>query len=172
MAVAYQLYAIYLWAALIALFLILVIWVITLQVRMNRLISHYSRLIDGADGGTLEDALNRYVDRLDEATTRVDAVDHVCRVMEGQVRRAIQRTGVVRFNPFADTGGDQSFAVALLDEHGSGLVLSSLFSRSSTRIFAKEVIDGKSTHVLTDEENQAIERAMRITEEPVTRRNR
>lgn len=163
MAAAYQLYSMYLWAALVALFLVLAIWVITMQVRMNRLIHGYRRLVDDSEDGTLQDALTRYVERLDETTGQVEELAKLCRALELNVGHAIQRIGVVRFNPFADTGSDQSFAVALLDLNGTGIVFSSLFSRTSTRIFAKPVVDGKSTHALTDEEQEAIDQAMTTT---------
>jgi hypothetical protein len=157
---AYQLYSMYLWAALVALFLVLAIWIITLQVRMNKLTRHYNRVISDSEDGSLQDALDRYIGRLDDMTGQVQELEEICRTVEKNVRRAIQRIGIVRFNPFADTGSDQSFAVALLDLNGTGIVFSSLFSRTSTRIFAKPVVDGKSTHVLTDEEREAIEQAM------------
>lgn len=169
MAAAYQLYSMYLWAALVALFLVLAIWVVSLQVRMNRLIHGFSRLLADSEDGTLEDALTRYVDRLDETTSQVEDLEHLCHTVEANVQRAIQRIGIVRFNPFADTGSDQSFAVALLDLNGTGIVFSSLFSRTSTRIFAKPVVDAKSTHALTDEEREAIEQAMSTDADLVTR---
>ncbi len=160
MAAVYQLYSMYLWAALLALFLVLAIWVITLQLRMNRLIHHYNRVLSDSEDGTLGDALQRYIERLDDVSGEVASLAQICQAVDTNVRRAIQRIGVVRFNPFADTGSDQSFAVALLDQNGTGIVFSSLFSRTSTRIFAKPVVDGKSTHVLTDEEQEAIDQAM------------
>ncbi|MGH2461346.1 MAG: DUF4446 family protein [Chloroflexota bacterium] len=163
MAAAYQVYSMYLWAALVALFLVLAIWVITIQARLNQLIHGYTRLVDDSEDGTLQDALTRYVERLDATTGQVEALDKLCHSIDANVGHAIQRIGVVRFNPFADTGSDQSFAVALLDLNGTGIVFSSLFSRTSTRIFAKPVVDGKSTHALTEEEQEAIEQAMTST---------
>jgi Protein of unknown function (DUF4446) len=160
MAAMFQVYGVFLWAALVALVLILAVWVISLQRRVNGLIEHYDRITAGVADGTLRDALERYIGRLDEATGQVDMLTEVCRSVEDDLRRTIQRVGIVRFNPFADTGGDQSFAVALLDAAGSGVVLSSLFSRSSTRVFAKAIVDGRSPHVLTDEERDAIAQAM------------
>ena len=65
----------------------------------------------------------------------------------------------MRFNPFSDTGGDQSFSIALLDGAGDGLVISSLFGRSETRVFAKPVQGGQSKYTLTDEEQEAIQLA-------------
>jgi hypothetical protein len=152
--------ATYLWAAMAALLLVLAAWVVMLQLRVNRLVTHYNRLIDGVPEGTLEDALNRHLERLETSEERVAALDQFCQTVESDLRSTLQRVGVVRFNPFADTGGDQSFAIALLDANGSGVVISSLFSRTSTRVFAKPVVDGKSVHLLTDEEQQAIDEAV------------
>ena len=58
--------------------------------------------------------------------------------------------------PFGDTGGDQSFALALLDEHDDGIVLSSIFSRTESRLYAKPVKSGKSKYTLSAEEEKAI----------------
>jgi len=160
MAAAYAQYAPYLWAALIALMLIFAAWVVVLQSRVNHMIDHYNRLLDGADSGSLLDALDRYVERLDEAIEHVNELNGLCHQVQTAQLGSVQRVGVVRFNPFSDTGSDQSFAVALLDAQGSGVVLSSLFSRASTRIFAKAVTEGESAHLLTDEEREAIERAL------------
>ena len=160
MAAMFQVYGVFLWAALVALVLILAVWVIFLQRHVNGLIEHYDRITAGVADGTLRDALERYIGRLDEATGQVDMLTEVCRSVEDDLRHTIQRVGIVRFNPFADTGGDQSFAVALLDAAGTGVVLSSLFSRSSTRVFAKAIVDGRSPHDLTEEEQDAITQAM------------
>lgn len=70
----------------------------------------------------------------------------------------IQKAGVVRFNPFADTGGNMSFAIALLDGRDNGILISSLHSREGTRIYAKAIENGQG-HNLTDEEKEAIEKA-------------
>jgi hypothetical protein len=67
---------------------------------------------------------------------------------------------VVRFNPFEDTGGNQSFAIALLDAHGDGVVISSLHARGSTRIYAKAVRAGRADGAASAEEAQALRQAM------------
>jgi hypothetical protein len=78
---------------------------------------------------------------------------------EAQGREAIQRIGVVRFNPFEDTGGNQSFALAVLDAAANGFVLSSLHSRQATRVYLKTVSGGHSDAALSNEEQLAIKRA-------------
>jgi hypothetical protein len=70
---------------------------------------------------------------------------------------------MIRFNPFEDTGSDQSFAIALLDDARDGIVLSSLHGRANTRLFAKPVENGVSRHTLSDEESQAIRIAVEGT---------
>lgn len=76
--------------------------------------------------------------------------------LASQLENAIQRVGVVRYNPFEDTGSNQSFVLAMLDAHGDGFVLSSLHSRQATRMFLKPVAAGKADGAISDEEGQAI----------------
>jgi len=154
--VFYSVYALYLWAGLAAVVLLLGLWLLTLQFRLGRIDRHYSQLMTGIEDGNLEDALERQVGYLQQAGEKIDGLSLELQGIERNLQRAIQRVGLVRFNPFSDTGGDQSFSIALLDAHGDGIVLSSLFSRAETRIFAKPVQGGQSKYTLSDEEVQAI----------------
>jgi hypothetical protein len=83
--------------------------------------------------------------------------------LERDMRHAVQRVGLVRFNPFEDTGGNQSFAVALLDANDDGFVVSSLHARQGTRIYAKAVARGRAEAALSDEEAEALQRAAAST---------
>jgi hypothetical protein len=87
-------------------------------------------------------------------------------MLEARTLSSLQHIGLVRFNPFDDTGSDQSFAIALLDERRDGIVLSSLHGRTNTRIFAKPVEGGTSRHALSDEESEAIRIAIAGTRSP------
>ena len=71
----------------------------------------------------------------------------------------IQEIGIVRFNPFKETGGNQSFSIALLDGNKDGVVISSLYGREGNRVFAKPIKNGESEYLLTEEEKKAIEKA-------------
>lgn len=82
-------------------------------------------------------------------------IDRVNR-LASQLESAIQRVGVVRYNPFEDTGSNQSFVLAMLDARGDGFVLSSLHSRQATRIFLKPVSGGKADSAVSEEEAEAI----------------
>lgn len=72
----------------------------------------------------------------------------------------IQKVKLLRYNPYDEVGGDQSFTVALLDKKGTGVVITSLHNRSGTRVFAKRVTGGKATqHAFSKEEAQAVKEA-------------
>ena len=79
--------------------------------------------------------------------------------IDAQAARAVQRVGLMRYNPFEDTGSNQSFALALLDGRSDGVVISSLHSRQQTRIFVKTITAGRSDTPLSDEETEALRRA-------------
>ena len=146
--------------ALAAAVVLLVVWVAWLQRSEAVLRRRLRRLIGDAEGTGFDEVLDRQLRRLDEVAGRVDALNKLHHDLENLTQRSIQKVGVVRFNPFADTGGDQSFAIALLDAEGNGLVLSSLHGRTDTRIFAKQVQSGRSRHQLSDEEQDAIRKAL------------
>jgi len=140
--------------------LVLAVWVAWLQRSDALLRRRLRRLIGDGEGVGLDELLDRQFRRLDTVAERVDALNRLHHELQGLAQRSIQKVGVVRFNPFADTGGDQSFAVALLDAEGNGVVLSSLHGRADTRIFAKPVQGGRSKHALSDEEQDAIRKAL------------
>jgi hypothetical protein len=73
----------------------------------------------------------------------------------------VQKTGVVRFNPFPGVGGEQSFTVALLDGNDTGVVITSHYLRECNRVYAKPVEKGISSYTLSKEEKEAIEKAQR-----------
>jgi len=77
---------------------------------------------------------------------------------------SIQKIGLVRFNPFKEIGGDQSFSVALLDSNDSGIVITSLYTREGNRVYGKPIEKGLSKYLLSEEENQVLEIAKKNAE--------
>jgi len=117
-------------------------------------------LTRGSDERSLEAILEAHLTRVHQAVRDLDAVEARTAILERDLKLAFSRVGLVRFNPFEDTGGNQSFALALLDVHGDGFVVSSLHSRGGTRVYAKAVRGGAAEGALSDEESQALEIAM------------
>ncbi len=132
--------------------------------RLSRLERQFRALMKGAGATTLTMSLGDLVadqaDRLETARADLEVLRKTVSDLEAPVARSVQCVGVVRYNPFGDTGGDQSFAVALLDQRGDGVVISSLHGRTATRFYAKPVKAGASHTTLSEEEEQAIQQAL------------
>ncbi len=135
--------------------LILVLW---LTRQLSQLRKRVVGLTRGEDGD-LSDVLGAHLDRVYELGREVERLGTRTNRLEAAVPHAFQRVGLVRFNPFEDTGGNQSFALALLDADGNGWVLSSLHARTGTRVYAKAIRGGRSDGALSDEESAAIKQA-------------
>jgi len=69
----------------------------------------------------------------------------------------VQKVGIVRFNPFREVGGNQSFSIALLDGNDSGAVITSLYTRTDNRVYGKPIKNGQSEYLLSEEEKKAIQ---------------
>ena len=74
---------------------------------------------------------------------------------------SIQKIGIIRFNPFSEIGGNQSFSLALLDNNDNGVVITSFYTRQGNRIYGKSIKKGKSRHALSREELKAIDLAQK-----------
>ena len=78
--------------------------------------------------------------------------------LKNDIRLTIQKIGITRFTPFKETGGNQSFSIALLDKNDDGVVITSIYSKERSRIFAKPIEDGQSTYKLSQEEEETIQK--------------
>ncbi|HET9539097.1 MAG TPA: DUF4446 family protein [Candidatus Limnocylindria bacterium] len=139
---------------------VLLVLVILQSIRVGRAVDTYRQLVRDGSGGSLDDVLQSHVARVEEVRGRLGEIDTVQATLEHRTQTSIQHVGLIRFNPFEDTGSDQSFALALLDDRRDGVVISSLHGRANTRLFAKPVEGGGSSHQLSDEEAHAIRVAM------------
>jgi hypothetical protein len=128
-------------------------------VRLFILDRRLSNLLTGKRGGDLENVIEEFVKtsrRLDERTKLIaQEIDNI----NGRLAKAVQKVHTVRYNPFRDQGGNQSFATCFMDENGDGLVISSLYSRDKVSVYAKPLKDGKSDYELSQEEKESIDKA-------------
>ncbi len=147
-------------AALAIAVVVLIVVVVLLWRHVAALELRIASLTSAGDGHSLESTMHATLDRVAALSHGVEQLRSRSTVMEAVQKKAIQRSGLVRYNPFEDTGGNQSFAVALLDDHGDGVVVSSLHARQNTRVYAKAITGGRSEAALSDEEAEALRRAM------------
>jgi hypothetical protein len=120
----------------------------------------YRKMMNGVDGDNLERLLMGHIDEVRHVVEENQRLDTENRRMDELLNMAVTRVGMVRFRAFEDMGSDLSYAVALLDAHNNGVVLSSIFGREDSRSYAKPIEDGKSSYPMTQEEEQALKEAM------------
>ena len=136
---------------------LLLIWNIFLQISVSRLHRNQERLFSGKSGGDLEKIILDNSTSLKELDRDIQDLYGISNQIHGLASRSVHKVGIVRFNPFKDLGGDQSFSIALLDGQSNGLVISGLHTREGNRVYAKPVEKGKATkYPLTEEEQEAI----------------
>jgi hypothetical protein len=136
----------------------LLVIVMLQSLQISRMKQRIDMLTGGAEGD-LEAVLGQHLETVHEVGQDLDELTARMAVLESAGRHHYARQGLVRFSPFEDTGGNQSFALALLDESDDGLIISSLHSRTGTRIYAKVVTNGKPDATTSPEETQAIDEA-------------
>lgn len=146
-------------ALAVGLLLLLVLTVVAWR-RTGRLGARLVALTRGSDERSLEAILAAHLTRVHQVVRDLDDVEARTAVLERDLQRSFARVGLIRFNPFEDTGGNQSFALALLDAHGDGFVVSSLHARNQTRVYAKGVKGGRSDGSVSQEEAEALRLAM------------
>lgn len=147
---------------LLGLVLVLAIAVGILATRVGQIRRRWRELLDGARGETLERLL---LDQLRERTIleeRISELESDHRQMDLRMKSALRLRGYVRYDAFGDTGGEQSFSLAMLDETGNGTVMTSLVGREGCRVYCKELHRAATERNLTPEELKAISVAQSI----------
>ena len=129
--------------------------------RLRKLRREYS-ILRGEEGEERDifAAVGRSMRKIDAADKRLDALTEALEAHAAIARFAIQKFGMVRYNAFEEMGGNLSFSLALLDDHGDGVVLTSISGRTEARIYAKPIKNLESSHNLSDEEREAISSAV------------
>jgi len=142
---------------------LILIWLAVLTVFIYKTISHYNRLSSGVSRQNLSNILEKILSGMEISKKDIVALVSRCDKIEQDGLFHVQKIGLLRFNPFSDTGGDQSFILAILNGREDGVLISSLHGRVGTRWYAKTVKEGKGIeHELSDEEKTVIKNAKKI----------
>ena len=128
-------------------------------VQVWRLSQRLNQVLGEASGDRLEKQLREYHTKNKEIQVDFEAMATEHQKLSSIAALSLQKISMVRFNPFGDVGGDQSFSLAMLDGHDSGLILTSIHGRGGTRVYAKPIDLGKSKYSLSAEEKKALSQA-------------
>jgi hypothetical protein len=126
----------------------------------NSRLRKYRQLLKGSNGKDLENVILNYSETTQIIASKLNQFEQTFNQNLTLEAKHVQRVGLVRFKAFQNSGGDQSFALALLNAHGDGIVMSSIFGREEARVYCKPVSQGTSTYPISEEEKEAIEKAM------------
>jgi hypothetical protein len=127
-------------------------WLLKTELRLKKLMA-------GKKAQDLEGVYSALAKDLADLQKSKNKIESNISQIESRLKRSVQGLSTVRFNPFKDSGGNQSFAIALLNEEGDGVIVSSLYSRERMSVFAKPVKNNASEYDLTAEEKEALEKA-------------
>lgn len=133
-----------------------------LALRLRQVEQQFGTFFRSTDKQSIMAAMNDYADVIQAHDKQLKLLSEQTRQLKVLSEHAHTRVGFVRFNPFSDTGGDQSFCLAVLDAEGSGWVLSSIHARTGNRVYAKQLTHGKSSHTLSEEEATAVTKALKV----------
>lgn len=128
-------------------------------VRLRKARAEYVILRGERGDSDLLAAVSRAVREQGSINERLDALVSSQAELAGLGRLAIQRFGLVRYDAFDDMGGRMSFSAALIDDHGDGIIITSINGRTEARTYAKPVRNLRSEHNLSNEERAALDQA-------------
>lgn len=146
-------------AGLLLAVVVLTVWNLFLAWRWAKFNRRWKLLLTHTEGGSLEHTLYETLRRVALMEETLKAHGNHLQQLQSQTNQCLQHVGLVRYDAFPDMGGQQSFALALLNEHGDGVVLSGIHSRQEMRVYAKPIQKRTSPIGLSEEEQQALREA-------------
>ena len=144
----------------LVLFLFLAAQILMMRSRLNRLTKKYKYFMNGEDGGSLELRLSTEVRELRDMVTSSENMLHQQELLATMQLQSFQKVGLVRYDAFDDTGDKLSFSLTVLDGKNNGFILSSLAGHDTSRIYAKQVVNGQCKEALSSEEAESINMAL------------
>ena len=140
--------------------LILFILVIINIVQMKKLKKNYRIFMSGKDAKTLEDTLIQRLAQVDSLLESNEENDRNIKVLSKNMQCTYQKMGLIKYDAFHEMGGKLSFSLAMLDMRNNGFIINAMHTREGCYTYIKEIIDGNSVIVLSEEEQEALKRAM------------
>lgn len=140
---------------------LVVLWLLGLTASCLWILRIFNSLTKGVGSESLVKVLDKVLVRLRQDSEEIKDIKKEIGNIHELDKFHVQKMGMVRFNPFRETGGDHSFSIAFLDETDSGLVLTGIHTRERTRVYMKEIKNGKGEFELSNEEKKALSKAQK-----------
>ncbi|ATY86312.1 DUF4446 domain-containing protein [Kyrpidia spormannii] len=151
------------WVAAIGILVVLLWLTVLIQGAGLRKTQKRYRQWVGRSGTDVEKLLPQTLERIQQLSEEVRRLEARIDYLEKSLRATLRTARVVRYNAFSDFGSDLSFSAAWLDGSGNGVILSSIYGRDESRIYAKPVQNGTSTYPLSEEEKRVLAEAIQFS---------
>lgn len=130
-------------------------------VQMRKLKKGYRAFMSGNDGKSLEDTLIQRLEQVDKLMATSEESEKSIEALQKNMRNAYQKMGLIKYDAFSEMGGKLSFSLAMLDMSNSGYIINAMHTREGCYTYIKEIVDGNSVLVLSEEEQEALRRALK-----------
>lgn len=138
-----------------------VVFLLILNTRLNRMIKKYRYFMQGLGDEDVEKLMSTYLEKLENLKNDVyNVMNRRIEELEKKLPGCLHHAGVVNYNAFDNVGNNMSFSIALLDGNKDGVVVSGIYTRENSYVYAKEIIKGEPQKKLSSEEIEAINKAL------------
>jgi len=136
------------------------VWLISLSFFIFKINKHYQNLVNGTKKERLNEVLDELLKNDQDFLKETEDIKKTIKKMIEESKYYFYKVGMVRFNPFEKSGGEQSFVIAFLDKQNNGIVINFIYTRDGLRTYSKKVKNGKGQEYdLSEEEQKAIEKS-------------
>lgn len=147
---------------LIAIIVLFILYLMNI-LKLTKIKNKYNAFMEKiGKGENLQESLEKYVKQVESVQKENEKLKEYCKKLEKNIMGCIQKVGLVRYSAFKDTGSDLSFTLALLNKENTGVVLNGIYSSDMSNIYSKPVEKGESNYTLSEEEKQAINKAINM----------
>lgn len=141
--------------------IILLILYVNNCLKLKKLNKNYNAFMKKVGKGeNIDKILKKYIMAVEQVDEKNKEIEKYCDRLDKNISDCIQKIGIVRYSAFKDTGSDLSFALAMLDDNNNGVILNGIYSREMSNIYAKQVKNGEAVNKLSEEEKEALEKAV------------
>ncbi len=141
--------------------IILLILYVNNCLKLKKLNKNYNAFMKKVGKGeNIDEILKKYIMAVEQVDEKNKEIEKYCDRLDKNISDCIQKIGMVRYSAFKDTGSDLSFALAMLDDNNNGVILNGIYSREMSNIYAKQVKNGEAVNKLSEEEKEALEKAV------------
>lgn len=147
-------------SSIVVIFILFILYIAN-TIKLSKITKNYKEFMKKVGNGTnIDEMLREYIKKVDIVEQENQNLINHCKQMNKKIDGCFQKIGLVRYNAFQDVGSDLSFALAILNYENDGIVLNGIYSRETSNIYAKPIKNGESTYTLSEEEKEAIKKAI------------